>query len=92
MVVVGGVGFFLGRCTDCCVFVFVVGLVWHVTRQKRQQQSENDPNRPGVKMKQLEEMGKEDDLELVDKATKRDRDWDNWKDMNTKGYGVTNRI
>ena len=51
-----------------------------------------DPNRPGVKMKQLEEMGKEDDLELVNKATVRDRQWDNWKDMNTKGYGVTNKI
>jgi len=51
-----------------------------------------DPNRPGVKMKQLEEMRKEDDLELVNKATVRDRQWDNWKDMNTKGYGVTNKI
>ena len=61
-------------------------------RQKRQKDNESDPNRPGVRMKQLEEMGKEDDLELVDKATKRDRDWDNWKDMNPKGYGVTKRI
>ena len=43
-------------------------------------------------MKQLEEMGKEDDLALVDKATTRDRQWDNWKDMNPKGYGVTKKI
>ena len=49
-------------------------------------------NKTGVKMKQLEEMGKEDDMELVDKATDRDRQWDDWKDMNPKGYGVTNKI
>ena len=61
-------------------------------RQARQKKSENDPNRPGVKMKQLVEMGKEDDEELCDKATVRDRQWDNWKDMNPKGYGVTKKI
>ena len=33
----------------------------------------------------------EDDHELVDKATMRDRGWDDWKDDNPKGYGVTKR-
>ncbi len=61
-------------------------------RKARQDAAEADPNRPGMKIKQLEEAGKEDDMALVDKATERDRQWDDWKDMNPKGSGVTKRI
>lgn len=63
-----------------------------MARKERQVAAEASDDRPGMKMKQLEEAGKEDDLELVDKATQRDRQWDNWKDMNPRGYGVTKKI
>ncbi len=63
-----------------------------MARKERQEAAEADSNRPGMKMKELEEAGKEDDTELVDKATQRDRQWDNWKDMNPRGYGVTKKI
>lgn len=45
-----------------------------------------------MKMKQLEEAGLEDDEELVDKATYKDRSWDDWKDDHTKGAGNTTRL
>ncbi len=63
-----------------------------VARKARQDAAEASDDRPGMKMKELEAAGKEDDLELVDKATQRDRQWDNWKDMNPRGYGVTKKI
>ena len=63
-----------------------------MARKERQEAAEASADRPGLKMKQLEEAGKEDDEELVDKATQRDRQWDNWKDMNPRGYGVTKKI
>ena len=62
-----------------------------IERKKRQEEAEKSRDRPR-KMKELIEAGEEDDEELVDKATKRDRDWDNWKDMNPKGVGVTKRF
>ena len=62
-----------------------------IERKKRQDAAEKSRDRPR-KMKELIEAGEEDDEELVDKATKRDRDWDNWKDMNPKGVGVTKRF
>jgi hypothetical protein len=37
--------------------------------------------------KQLEEQGKEDNEELVDKATDYERYWDEWKEQNPKGIG-----
>ena len=39
------------------------------------------------KQAQLEEDGLEDDLGLVEKATIRDRNWDDWKDDHQKGSG-----
>jgi hypothetical protein len=42
---------------------------------------------PDKKYAQLEEDGLEDDEELVDKATVRDRNWDDWCDDNPKGTG-----
>ncbi len=36
--------------------------------------------------------GDEDDERLADEATMKDREWDNWKDDNVKGAGVTKRI
>jgi len=37
--------------------------------------------------KQLEEEGKEDEAELVEKAAFHDRAWDDWKDANPRGSG-----
>jgi hypothetical protein len=42
---------------------------------------------PDKKYAQLEEEGLEDDEELVDKATIRDRNWNDWCDDNPKGIG-----
>ncbi len=42
--------------------------------------------------KQLHEQGLEDDLDHADRAAKKDRDWDDWKDDNPKGQGVTKRF
>lgn len=36
---------------------------------------------------QLEEAGEEDDEKLVDIATKKDREWDEWKEENPRGSG-----
>lgn len=63
-----------------------------MARKQRQDAAEASDDRPGMKIKELEAAGKEDNLELVDKATQRDRQWDDWKDMNPKGYGVTKKI
>ncbi len=41
--------------------------------------------------KQLHEQGLEDDLDQADRAAKKDREWDDWKDDNPKGQGVTKR-
>lgn len=43
-------------------------------------------------LKQLHEQGLEDNEELLDKATEKDRNWDDWKDDNPKGRGVTKRF
>lgn len=40
----------------------------------------------------LHEEGLEDDQDLHDQATKKDRDWDDWKDDHPKGRGVTKRF
>ena len=47
---------------------------------------------PDKRIRQLEEAGLEDEIDLVDKATVRDRAWDTWKDEHTKGAGVTKRF
>ena len=36
---------------------------------------------------QLEEAGDEDDEVLVDAATTKDREWDEWREDNPKGWG-----
>ena len=53
---------------------------------ERQERSKNAKG-PDKKYAQLEEEGLEDDEELVDKATVRDRAWDDWTDENPKGIG-----
>jgi hypothetical protein len=40
-----------------------------------------------MRYRHLEEQGLEDDLELVDAATDRDRDWDAFKEANPRGWG-----
>lgn len=44
------------------------------------------------KYKELLELGLEDDEELVDKATEKERAWDDWKDNHPYGIGNTKRI
>ena len=41
---------------------------------------------------EVAEAGLEDDEEKVDAATRRDREWDDWKDENPKGIGRTKKI
>jgi hypothetical protein len=36
---------------------------------------------------QLVDAGDEDNKELVDQATMADREWDDWKESNPKGWG-----
>ena len=57
----------------------------------RRAEKEKNASRPDMKQKALHENGLEDDVELMDKAAVRDRNWDDWKDDNPKGSGVTNR-
>lgn len=59
---------------------------------KEREERQKDAPQRDQKYHQLLEEGLEDDTELVDKATVRDRDWDNWKDDHPKGAGVTNRF
>jgi len=40
---------------------------------------------------QLHAEGLDDDRDLADMAAKKDRDWDDYKDENVKGAGVTKR-
>jgi immunoglobulin-binding protein 1 len=42
--------------------------------------------------KELVAQGLEDDEDKADLAAKKDRDWDDWKDDNPKGAGVTKRF
>ena len=42
--------------------------------------------------KQMLDEGLEDDKDIADSAAKKDRDWDDWKDDNPKGSGVTKRF
>eukprot|EP01036_Dinobryon_divergens_P028950 gene28950-37977_t len=54
-------------------------------RQLQQQQAPQDA--PPKRYKQLAEEGEEDEADLVDQATMKDREWDNWKDNNPRGWG-----
>ena len=53
---------------------------------ERQRRQAENPG-PVRRIKQLEEAGEEDNPDLVDQATYRDRDWDDWCDENPKGAG-----
>mmetsp|Transcript_15013 Transcript_15013/g.25046 ORF Transcript_15013/g.25046 Transcript_15013/m.25046 type:complete len:386 (+) Transcript_15013:2596-3753(+) len=57
-------------------------------RAQQQAQAEADGAAvAGRRYKQLVEDGDEDDEDLVDKAVMKDRDWDDWKDENPRGWG-----
>ncbi|CAK4615352.1 hypothetical protein LEN26_006085 [Aphanomyces euteiches] len=53
---------------------------------ERREREKNAPAGPR-RIAQLEEDGEEDNLTLVDEATYRDREWDDWKDANPRGIG-----
>ena len=40
-----------------------------------------------IRYAELVAAGQEDDIDLVDQATMKDRSWDDWKDENKKGSG-----
>ena len=63
--------------------------VQRMKEAEARRKEKGDEGKPDKKIAQLEEEGLEDDIDLVNKATVRDRAWDNWKDDNTKGAGVT---
>lgn len=46
-----------------------------------------EPSSTRRRYDQLEMDGDEDDEELVEKATHRDREWDDWKDEHPRGSG-----
>jgi hypothetical protein len=52
-------------------------------RAKAQAEAPKGPRR----YNQLVADGEEDDLDLVDEAILQDRQWDDWKDNNPKGWG-----
>ena len=55
--------------------------------RRQEAEKEASKHRPARRIAQLEEEGLEDEADLVDAATQRDRDWDDWKDENPKGIG-----
>eukprot|EP01031_Cornospumella_fuschlensis_P030560 gene30560-36933_t len=52
-------------------------------REQRQQEGDGATKR----YQQLLQEGLEDDADLVDAATVKDREWDDWKDNNPRGWG-----
>lgn len=54
--------------------------------QARQEREANAPVAPR-RYEQLVEDGDEDNMELLDQATEKDRQWDDWKDANPRGIG-----
>ena len=59
----------------------------------RERAAKSKAKGPGPrKIKQLEEDGDEDDHALVDEATIKDRNWDDWCDANPRGSALTKRI
>ena len=58
---------------------------------RRSERAKTAP-KPDRSYAQLEEDGDEDDEELVDRATLKDRNWDDWKDDHPRGSGRTKRF
>jgi immunoglobulin-binding protein 1 len=54
--------------------------------QRRAQSQAEAPQGP-KRYNQLLAEGEEDNIDLVDEATIQDRNWDNWKDENPRGWG-----
>ena len=62
-----------------------------LAREERSKQAALNPNKVET-YEQLYAKGLEDDNDLVEKARKKDSEWNNWKDDNPKGSGVTKWI
>ena len=62
------------------------GEIAYKKAMERAEREKNAP-KPDRRYKQLVEDGDEDNEELVDIASKKDRDWDDWKEDNPKGWG-----
>ena len=63
-----------------------------VEEAKRREERQKNAPKSNRRHEHLHRDGDEDDENLADKATIQDREWDNWKDDNVKGAGVTKRI
>jgi len=59
--------------------------------KRRSERAKNAPKGPR-RSEQLHKDGDEDDEALADEAAKLDREWDDWKDANPKGSGLTKRF
>ena len=59
---------------------------------KRREERQKNAPKESRRYEHLHRDGDEDDERLADEATMKDREWDNWKDDNVKGAGVTKRI
>ena len=62
-----------------------------LAREERSKQAASNPDKVKT-YEQLYAEGLEDDNDLVEKARKKDSEWNNWKDDNPKGSGVTKWI
>ena len=51
------------------------------------EQAQEDAEQPVRRYNQLVADGDEDNEELVNQATEKDREWDDWKDNNPRGWG-----
>mmetsp|Transcript_10533 Transcript_10533/g.12091 ORF Transcript_10533/g.12091 Transcript_10533/m.12091 type:complete len:376 (+) Transcript_10533:91-1218(+) len=60
-------------------------------REKREAEKTIEDEMNTIKSHNVREKGLEDDIDIVDRATMNDRRWDNWKDDNPKGSGVTKK-
>lgn len=63
-----------------------------VEEAKRREERQKNAPKDSRRYEHLHRDGDEDDERLADEATMKDREWDNWKDDNVKGAGVTKRI
>nr|CCA20372.1 conserved hypothetical protein [Albugo laibachii Nc14] len=68
-----------------------MSLAQHAEEQLQEAKERDERQRsaptPTRRIEQLEEDGDEDDSQLVDQATWKDREWDDWKDANPRGIG-----
>ena len=58
-----------------------------IDRGERQREAEEEEKKNPRRYEYLEKDGLEDDKDLVDASAQKDREWDDFKDANKKGWG-----